>query len=324
MLLSTWRSKARLRTVGSLFEPRGRPKTARSGRQMQPSRPMTAVSSMPQGRLRSRAATPGVSPHGLLCSALPESASSFATYLAELIDNPRLPRSFVPPLEPVPITVEASSDGKVIAATTAVRGHGIGVAEEEVATEDGLRGVYFAPVAGRKVKEPVLLLSGSGGGVRRYAAARLASHGHPTFAFAIYNYADLPSTLKNYPIERVHDGAQWLARRAGTEKVAITGVSRGSEAAAHAAIHFPDAFSAVVLSVPSHLQDAGALGPDAKPGDSAWTIDGGPLPVTDLGFTFDDPRIVEQAKALPGYNASGMGYGHMGKRTIAGEIRHAL
>ena len=139
----------------------------------------------------------GVSPHGLLCSALPESASSFATYLAELIDNSRLPRSFVPPLEPVPITVEASIDGKVIAATSAVRGHGIGVAEEEVATEDGLRGVYFAPVAGRKVKEPVLLLNGSGGGVRIYAAARLASHGHPTFAFAIYNYADLPSTLKN-------------------------------------------------------------------------------------------------------------------------------
>ena len=94
------------------------------------------------------------------------------------------------------------------------------------------------------------------------------------------------------------------------------GVSRGSEAAAHAAIHFPDAFSAVVLSVPSHLQDADALGPDAKPGDSAWTIDGGPLPVTDLGFTFDDPRIVEQAKALPGYNASGMVMGIWGSEQL--------
>lgn len=248
----------------------------------------------------------GISPHGFLCSALPASASGFASYLDAIIENPRLPTSPLRPIEPNTITLEASIDGEVVATATAFRGDAVNVTEEEVATSNGLRGVFFAPAPGHEVREPVLLLNGSGGGARRFAAARLASHGHPTFAFAIYNYADLPTTLKNYPIENIRDAALWLADKTGTEKVAVLGVSRGSEAAAHAAISFPEAFSAVILSVPSHLQDAGALGPDVQPGDGAWTLNGQPFPVTDLGFGIDDPRIAEQAKELPGYNASGM------------------
>ncbi len=248
----------------------------------------------------------GLSPHGLLCSALPEGTKGFSAYIDALVDDPKLSRTFPAPLHSIPITLEASIDGKVIATATAMRGHAVDVVKEQIATDDGLRGLYFAPKVGKTIREPVLLLNGSGGGVRTEAAARLASHGHPTFAFAIYNYADLPTTLRAYPIERLRDGARWLAQKAGTTKVAIMGVSRGSEAAAHAAIHFPDAFSAVILSVPSHLQDAGALGPGAKPGDGAWTIGGKPLPVTDLGFPFDDPRVFEQAKQSPGYNATSM------------------
>ena len=248
----------------------------------------------------------GLSPHGLLCSALPEGAGGFAAYSPRLLADPRLPRSYVPPIGPIPITVEARIDGKVVASKTAVRGHAMGVVEQEVATGDGLRGVYFRPAAGRPARTPVILLNGSGGGVRRYGAARLASHGHPTFAMALYNYADLTKSLKNIPIERVRDGARWLAGQTGAAKVAVMGVSRGSEAAAHAAIAFPEDFSAVILSVPSHLADGGALGPDAATGDSAWTLAGEPLPVTDLGFSFNDPRIAELAKELPGYNASGM------------------
>lgn len=248
----------------------------------------------------------GISPHGFLCSALPASASGFSSYLDAIIDNPRLPTSPLRPIDPITITLEATIDGQVVATATAVRGDAVNVTEEEIATSSGLRGVFFAPARGQEVREPVLLLNGSGGGVRRFAAARLASHGHPTFAFAIYNYADLPATLRNYPIENIRAAAPWLADKVGTQKVAVLGVSRGSEAAAHAAINFPEAFSGVILSVPSHLKDAGALGPGAKPGDGAWTLNGQPFPVTDLGFGIDDPRIAEQAKELPGYNASGM------------------
>ena len=248
----------------------------------------------------------GTSPHGFLCSALPVGANGFTSYLDAIVENPRLPTGPLRPIESIAITLQATINGKVVATTTARRGDAVNVTEEEVATSGGLRGAFFAPASGQQVREPVLLLNGSGGGVRRFAAARLASHGHPTFAFAIYNYADLPTTLKNYPIENIREAGLWLADKSGTEKVAVMGVSRGSEAAAHAAISFPEAFSAVILSVPSHLQDAGALGPEAQPGDAAWTLNGQPFPVTDLGFGVDDPRIAEQAKDLPGYNASGM------------------
>ena len=248
----------------------------------------------------------GVSPHGLLCGALPEGVDSFASYRQSFIENPRIARTPPRSIDPVSFTLEALVDGKVVARTTAARGDAINVVEEEVATDTGLRGAYFRPVEGKRSREPILLLNGSGGGVRRYAAARFASRGHPTFAFAIYNYADLPKVLKNFPIERIADGARWLAKRTGTQQVAVMGVSRGSEAAAHAAIAFPDLFSAVILSVPSHLQDAGALDPAAKPGDGAWTLAGEPFPVTDLGFRPDDPRVLEQARNPPGYNASGM------------------
>jgi dienelactone hydrolase len=49
-------------------------------------------------------------------------------------------------------------------------------------------------------------------------------------------------------------------------------------------------------------------------GDGAWTLGGQALPVTDLGFWTDDPRIAEQAKTLPGYNATGLVLGKWGSQ----------
>ena len=254
----------------------------------------------------------GISPHGLLCSALPEGTSEFDAYIEQLKANPRLPRFFPAPLEATAIRIEATVDNEVIATATASRAYAVGVSGEEIATPEGVRGVYFAPAEGVPSRTPVMILNGSGGGIRRSDAARLASHGHPALALAIYNYGDLPKTLEAYPIERIADGARWLASRTGQEEVAAIGVSRGSEAVAHAAIAFPELFSGVVLSVPSHLADAGALAPDAELGDGAWTIGGQAFPVTDLGFWTDDPRIAEQAQTLPGYNATGLVLGEWG------------
>lgn len=248
----------------------------------------------------------GLSPHGLLCSPLPFPPDRLDAYLASFASNPRQPTSFNDKLADNTIEVIATVDGEPAGSTAIQRSYLIGTAGEDVIEADGWKGVYFPPAAGTGTKSPVLLLAGSGGGIFRFTAARLASHGHPTLAMALFRYPGLPDSLVRYPIENVRDAASWLARRAGTTKVAIVGVSRGSEAAALAAANFPSAFSGVVLSVPSHLSDAGALGPQAKPGDSAWTIGGTPTPVTDLGFLPSDPRVSEQAKTRPGYNASSM------------------
>jgi pimeloyl-ACP methyl ester carboxylesterase len=248
----------------------------------------------------------GLSPHGLLCSPLPVAPEALASYLAGFAPNPRQPTTFDDKLGMNTIELTAAIDGRVVASTTIQRTYAKGTAGEDVTEAEGWKGVYFRPAAGAKVAAPVLLLAGSGGGIFRFTAARLASHGHPTLAAAMFRYPGLPDSLVRYPIENIRNAALWLAKRARTEKVAVIGISRGSEAAALAAANFPEAFSAVVLVVPSHLSDVGALGPAAKPGDSAWTIDGKPTPVADLGFLPTDPDVVEQAKTWPGYNASAM------------------
>lgn len=249
----------------------------------------------------------GVSPHGLLCSALPVEPDKIDAYIAGFAKNPRQPTSFPDELVGrTPIEVTASVGGKVVASATAWRSYAEGTAGEDVAVAEGWKGVFFPPAAGVRPGAPVLLLAGSGGGLFRYTAARLASRGHPTLAMAMFRYPDLPDSLVNFPIERVRDAAFWLAKRAGTEQAVVMGVSRGSEAAALAGVHFPDAFSGVVLLVPSHVADNGALGPAAKVTDSAWTVNGKAVPRTELGFTPEDPRIAEQAKTPPGYNGSAM------------------
>lgn len=248
----------------------------------------------------------GLSPHGLMCSPMPVPPDQLDSLLASLIANPRQSTTFDDKLGENAIEVTATVDGKVVASTTMTRSYSVGTTGQDVTDADGWKGVYFPPPAGMKAKAPVLLLAGSGGGIFRFTAARLASHGHPTLAMAMFRFPGLPDSLVRYPIENVRDGGAWLAKRAGTKRVAIIGISRGSEAAALAAVNFPDAFSGVALLVPSHLQDAGALGPSAKPGDSAWTIGGKPTPVTDLGFSPTDPQVIEQAKARPGYNATAM------------------
>jgi dienelactone hydrolase len=248
----------------------------------------------------------GISAHGLLCSALPVEPDKIDAFVAGFARNPRQDRSFPDPLGRTEIALTASIGGRIVASTSGWRSYPVGTRGEAVDVAEGWKGVFFPAAEGVKPGLPVLLLAGSGGGIFRYTAARLASHGHPTLAFAMFRYPGLPDSLVEYPLERVRNGALWLANRAGGERPVIMGISRGSEAAALAGVHFPDAFSGHILLVPSHLADAGALGSAAKQGASAWSIGGKPTPVTDLGFTPDDPRVVEQARTPPGYNASAM------------------
>jgi|GEM_PF-2111709 len=258
----------------------------------------------------------GLSPHGLLCSPLPVAPQALDGYLANLASNPRQPTTFDDNLGGNTIEVTASVDDHLIGSTSIQRSYARGTSGEDVSEADGWKGVYFLPATGTKVSAPVLLLAGSGGGIFRFMAARLASHGHPTLAMALFRYPGLPGSLVRYPVENVRDAAAWLAKRADARQVAVVGISRGSEAAALAAANFPDVFSGVVLLVPSHLSDAGALGPDSKPGDPAWTIGGKPTAVTNLGFLPTDSRVVEQAKTRPGYNASAMVIDKWGSRAL--------
>jgi pimeloyl-ACP methyl ester carboxylesterase len=243
----------------------------------------------------------GLSPHGLYCSVLPATADSVESFVADYHNRPDQPSSIYTPMARSPITVTAFIAGREIGAVTVWRGFAIGTAGQDVSGPTGWRGQYFPPAPGVPLGEPIVVLSGSGGGLFDTTAALLASNGHPTLALAIYNYQDLPKALLNRPLEQVRDGALWLATKAGTDRAAVLGISRGSEAAQLAAAYFPDAFSGVIAEVPSHLI-GGALGPGTTPADSAWSLGGTPIPPFSMKVDF--AKIAEAAETLPGYRGS--------------------
>lgn len=226
----------------------------------------------------------GVSPHSLWCSALPVAPEKLHEYVADLQKHPELgttPHLDVSSLYKV--SVAASIDDKVIATAIVTRSYGNGIAAEEVTASGGVRGKFFPARSGVSAGVPVVVLAGSGGGLPETQAALLASHGHPALAQGIFDYKDLPSTLREIPLESFRAGAQWLKQRTGAQRVAIMGTSRGSEGAGLAASYFPDEFSAAIVYVPSHLTN-GAFGPGITDVVAAWTYAGKPL-AADRGET---------------------------------------
>jgi dienelactone hydrolase len=226
----------------------------------------------------------GVSSHGLWCSALPVRPSELADYLGRLPTHPEL--GTAPQLDVAAeyrVELSARIQGELVASATATRSYGPATRAEEVHEEGGVRGVFYLPPAGAASDIPVLVLAGSGGGLPLAQAALLAARGHPALAQGLFDYKDLPPTLRAIPLETVRAGGAWLARRTGAKRVAIMGTSRGSEAAGLAASYFPDVFAAALLYVPSHLSN-GAFAPGLKALEAAWTLEGKPLPA-DRGET---------------------------------------
>jgi pimeloyl-ACP methyl ester carboxylesterase len=226
----------------------------------------------------------GVSPHGLWCSAIPVAPEKLQEYLEDLQKHPELGTApYLDVSSLYTVSVAASIDGKVIATATATRSYGNGIVPEEVSASGGVRGRFFPARSGVTPGVPVVVLAGSGGGLPETQAALLASHGHPALAQGIFDYKDLPSTLREIPLESFRAGAEWLKQRTGAQRVAIMGTSRGSEGAGLAASYFPDEFSAAVVYVPSHLTN-GAFGPGITDVVAAWTYAGKPL-ASDHGET---------------------------------------
>lgn len=226
----------------------------------------------------------GVSAHGLWCSALPVQPSELGKYLADLPTHPQLGTS--PQLDVAAtyqVTLRAQLQGEVIGSVTATRSYGPAAHSEEVSAEGNVRGVFYSPRAGVASGIPVVVLAGSGGGLPLAQAALLAARGHPALAQGLFDYKDLPKTLRGIPLETIRAGGLWLEHRTGAKRVAVMGTSRGSEGAGLAASYFPTVFAAAVLYVPSHLSN-GAFAPGLKALESAWTFEGKPLPA-DRGET---------------------------------------
>jgi dienelactone hydrolase len=150
---------------------------------------------------------------------------------------------------------------------------------DETLAADGFAGYYEQPATGPRRRAAVLLLGGSEGGLPGpLTAALLAGQGYAVLGVAYFGLPGLPSTLSDIPLEYFARALRWLARQPGVDpaKIAVLGISRGSEAAQLLGVHYPNLVHAVIASVPS---DAAIC---SVPGcrTAAWTLDGKPLPYT--------------------------------------------
>lgn len=146
---------------------------------------------------------------------------------------------------------------------------------EQVSHGTDLRGMLYTP-RHCTPRAAVLLLAGSGGGIDHVAGQLLARRGFLVFAQALFAWDDLPPHMVDLPIERIGRGLSWLADRSGGLPIAVRGISKGSEGAAHAALEWPDLVQGLILWVPSPMATTGR---GAAPGPRAlFTRNDTPIP----------------------------------------------
>jgi dienelactone hydrolase len=181
---------------------------------------------------------------------------------------------YLPRFGTTTFSLTAEVDGHRAAAATLTRAtDGAGVrARRLTVRRDGLAGDFFMRPGDRGM--PVVAIGGSNGNQPEYEAQLLAAHGHPALALDYFGGPGLPATLKGIALEYFHRALRWAARRTGSTRAALYGVSRGGEAALIVASRYPSSVSGVVALVPNS-----SVGLGATPHDPAWRQGGRPLAV---------------------------------------------
>jgi dienelactone hydrolase len=166
-------------------------------------------------------------------------------------------------------------------------------------------GEYFAPASTTTQQPGILVLGGSEGGLSTIPIAQLyASHGYPALALAYFAEPGLPQNLAEIPLEYFANALRWLRKQPGVDpsKLAVEGISRGSEAAQLLGIHYPRLVHAVLAMVPANGPGCGSSHPTGGTlqqgvhclNQAAWTFRGRAIP---YGFglynlyRFHDERI---------------------------------
>jgi dienelactone hydrolase len=150
------------------------------------------------------------------------------------------------PLAPTPLRLVAEVDGEPVATAEVDR---LRVPDGVTLTDvrdDGLVGVLCCP-AGSGRLPAVLLLGGSEGGMHVDDAALLAGHGYAVLVLAYYGLPGLPDTLESVPLEYFGRALDYLAAhpRVDADRIAVSGASKGGEAALLVAAMFPLARNAI-------------------------------------------------------------------------------
>jgi pimeloyl-ACP methyl ester carboxylesterase len=225
----------------------------------------------------------GVDPFAMMAGAKPEGADNWC---ADILSG--APKTLAPdltPLAPLVWTLHAQCDGKTVEAQFTRRRQSARVRASPLPAP--LHGLMFQP------EQPngagIVVLGGSEGGLFPARAALLADEGFTTIALAYFAHPGLPSIGRDLPLEYFFTALELM--RSVAPKVAVLGVSRGSEAAQLCALHRPDLVDALVCWVPSaHLNRGLDLigGRDFRREETAlWALNGAPL----VGVGFLDADI---------------------------------
>jgi dienelactone hydrolase len=186
---------------------------------------------------------------------------------------------------------------RVSAARTTIRRLTVAQGVHVVRVRHLFVGEFFSPARTGARRPGVLVFGGSEGGLSTTGLAALyASHGYPSLALAYFGAPGLPRNLVRIPLEYFARALRWLRRQPGVDpsKLAVEGISRGSEATQLLGIHYPQLVHAVIAMVPSNGAVCGIA--RASCSGPAWTLYGKAIPYAVVGsqytpYPFPDERI---------------------------------
>jgi dienelactone hydrolase len=180
--------------------------------------------------------------------------------------------------EDLTLELTAEAGGTTLATTTLKRLLHTGLIEQ-VVRDDGLAGMLFSPDAPGRYPA-IIMIGGSGGGLDESTARLLASRGYATLALAYFRYDSLPPDLEAIPLEYFGKAIDWLKKQPAVEpdRIALSGGSRGTEAALLVGAYYPNDVKAVIVWMPSAVAwQADSVGGYLQ-GRPSWTFEGRPIP----------------------------------------------
>jgi dienelactone hydrolase len=189
-------------------------------------------------------------------------------------------------LQPLQVKLNATVDGRVLAAATIEFIDALPAVKVEQVKE--FPGAVFATLPGSARRPALIVLGGSegGGSFARDRAPRFASRGFAVLGLPYYSpgrdereIPELPAAFADIPVDRLNTALEWLKRRPEVDasRVALLGASKGAEFVLIAASKFKW-ITSVVAIVPSDVVWEG-WGPGVEPGTrSSFALNGKALP----------------------------------------------
>jgi esterase/lipase len=158
---------------------------------------------------------------------------------------------------------------------------------------NGLKGFLYYPDGENRSYPGIILLSGANGGLEKWLARIIASHGYAVLALAYFNYQDLPENLVEIPLEYFERAIEWMKTNdhVTKDRIGLVGGSKGGELVLLLGSKY-DLFRVIVAWMPAaHVWQAISLSPQ-----SSWSFNGQGLPYVPYGYTQEDMENLQTGK----------------------------